>query len=55
MIRATTEDRLKWFKTVVTTNDAGILMTTLDRIWEDGYRCAEAEVTYAITPEEVRQ
>ncbi len=54
-IKATMEDRLTWVKTIVNSKDAVALLDAVDKIWEDGYRSAEAEVTYAITPEEVRR
>jgi hypothetical protein len=50
---ATREEKLKWAFTILTTNSPDVLLQTVDKIWEDGYRTAEAEVTYAITPEEV--
>ena len=52
MITATMEDKLKWVKTLVTTDSPAVMLETVNKIWEDGYRCAEAEVTYAVTPEE---
>lgn len=52
MVCATVEDKLKWVTTLVTTNSPSEMLAVVDKIWEDGYRTAEAEVTYAITKEE---
>lgn len=55
MIKATNEDKLKWAYRIMTTNSAQELIAVMENIWEDGYRCAEAEVTYSATPEEPRR
>ena len=51
MICATTEQKKAWIQAILTTQDASQVVRTVNQIWEDGYRCAEAEVTYAVTPE----
>jgi hypothetical protein len=51
MISATNEDKQKWIRTILTTHDPAVVVREVEKIWEDGYRCAEAEVTYAVTPE----
>lgn len=54
MIQATNDDKLRWAQQIISSNSAGALLEVINKIWEDGYRCAEAEVTYAVTPEEGR-
>ena len=42
-IKATKEDRLKFARSIVSTNNPEKLLKVIDKIWEDGYRCGEIE------------
>ena len=51
MFTATKEEKLNWCKTIVSTNSASELLAVVEGIWNDGYKSAEAEITYKIIGE----
>jgi hypothetical protein len=48
----TKDDRLKFIQAIVASQTAEQMIAAVDKIWEDGYKTAEAEVTYSLAGRE---